>query len=744
VNANFTANAVWGEGVKSNTSSGIQSGLTATMASGGQTIKESWAGASPVSSAAAKTKPSLLSTQQGIAAGAAVKIQIRQTGWYRLPQPDLLAAGLDLSANARMLQLYVEGDEVPMRVNGDGVHLNPGDSIEFYGVALDTPTSDSRTYWLVNGNSAGKRITPKRGKIIPGDKLWTDSTATRSFSSTSEYKDKFIYFPTVLNGDADNIFGPLVMTDPTTQSLTVTRLDSDTTIQPQLEIALQGATTVSHTVAIKLNDTYVGTVSFKDREHPVAKLSIDRQLLHEGDNVLSVASEGGSSDISFIDWIRLTYSHRYIADGNKLQFTVPGGQTVRVSGFTTPNIRLFDVTNSNAVTEVETDGSVQDGGYAFRVQAKGSDTRTMLAFADELAEGARSVTPNHPSTLSAQSNGADFLIITHSDFRDAVEPLAAQRRNEGLSVTVVDVEDVYDEFSYGVHSPYALKDFLAYTSSHWNRAPQFVLLVGDSSWDPRNYFSQGENDFVPTKLVDTFHLETASDDWFVDFADNTAPTMAIGRIPARTAADASLIVSKILSYDLERQSGAPLRGAVMVADDGFEKENSQTKALLPSNLSVQTINRGDLGTDDLNREQIVNALNLGPSLVNYFGHGSVDLWSGEGLNNSLASGLTNTSNRLSLYVLMTCLNGYAHDAYIDSLGESILKAPNGGGMAVWASSGLTEPTPQQSMSSEFYRQLFGTQPLRLGQAITRAKLGTTDADVRRTWILLGDPTMRLQ
>ena len=93
---------------------------------------------------------------------------------------------------------------------------------------------------------------------------------------------------------------------------------------------------------------------------------------------------------------------------------------------------------------------------------------------------------------------------------------------------------------------------------------------------------------------------------------------------------------------------------------------------------------------------------------------------------------------------MTCLNGYFHDAYIDSLGEATLKAPNGGAMAVWASTGLTEPTPQFSMSSEFYRQLFGSQIVRLGQVTTRAKGATADSDVRRTWVLLGDPTMRLR
>ena len=239
-------------------------------------------------------------------------------------------------------------------------------------------------------------------------------------------------------------------------------------------------------------------------------------------------------------------------------------------------------------------------------------------------------------------------------------------------------------------------------------------------------------------------METASDDWLADFNGDNLADMAVGRLPARTAADVSLMVAKILSYERERELGAPLRGALMVADSGFELESSQTSLLLPPDMAIQSINRSEVGNDDLARGQIINALNQGPSVVNYYGHGSVDVWTGAGLlDSALAESLTNT-DRLSLFVMMTCLNGYAHDAYIDSLAESALKAQHGGAVAVWASSGFTEPQPQFGMGSEFYRQLFGTQSLRLGQATRNAKAATTDLDVRQTWILFGDPTMRIR
>jgi hypothetical protein len=93
--------------------------------------------------------------------------------------------------------------------------------------------------------------------------------------------------------------------------------------------------------------------------------------------------------------------------------------------------------------------------------------------------------------------------------------------------------------------------------------------------------------------------------------------------------------------------------------------------------------------------------------------------------------------------MMTCLNGYVSDANVD-LGEAALKAPTGGAVAVWASSGFTTPQPQFEMNSEFDRLLFGGQSMRLGDATRNAKAATSDLDVRRTWILLGDPAMRVR
>ena len=143
------------------------------------------------------------------------------------------------------------------------------------------------------------------------------------------------------------------------------------------------------------------------------------------------------------------------------------------------------------------------------------------------------------------------------------------------------------------------------------------------------------------------------------------------------------------------------------------------------------------------KQRLIDGINQGKKLINYSGHGSVSLWRGEVLTASDAGALAN-EGKLPLFVMMTCLNGYFHDPGTESLAESLMKVERGGAVAVWASSGMTEPSGQAAMNQEFYRQLFGDPGLRIGEAIIKAKAATHNTDTRQTWLLFGDPTMRLK
>src|SRR5262249_19773662 len=176
------------------------------------------------------------------------------------------------------------------------------------------------------------------------------------------------------------------------------------------------------------------------------------------------------------------------------------------------------------------------------------------------------VTANQPSSWRQPGLGADLVIISHRDFMNSLGPLIALRQSQGLRVVVVDMVDVYDEFSYGQKTPYAVRDFLSYTATQWSLAPRFVLLVGDASFDSKHYLGFGEHDFVPTKLIDTQLMETASDVWFTTFDQNGGAEMAVGRLPVRTVEDIDRLVAKIVGYS---KAGAG-SGVLLVADDGDE------------------------------------------------------------------------------------------------------------------------------------------------------------------------------
>lgn len=309
---------------------------------------------------------------------------------------------------------------------------------------------------------------------------------------------------------------------------------------------------------------------------------------------------------------------------------------------------------------------------------------------------------------------------------------------------MIDIDDVYDEFCFGHKSPQAIKDFLAYTNAAWKIKPRYVLFAGDASYDPRNHLGFGDVDVVPAKLVDTQYMETASDDWFADFDDDGLAELSVGRLPARTTVEASLMVGKLIRYDQSK----PSEEALLLADrnDGFDFETASLalKPLLPHNLRVTEIFRGRLD-DATAKPLLMEALNRGQKIVNYTGHGSLDVLRGGLLTSADARALSN-SERLSLFVMMNCLNGYFQDAAIDSLAESLLKAESGGAVVVWASSGMTLPDSQALMNQELYRLLRGEsgKTLSIGDALRKAKSGVHDPDVRRTWILLGDPTTKLK
>jgi predicted extracellular nuclease len=673
-----------------------------------------------------------------LGAQAAVKISVDHEGWYRVTQPELVRAGLDPKVNPRLLQLYVDGREQPIFITGKGgTDFGSADAIEFYGVGLDTASTNSRVYWLIAGSQPGQRIQQARGT--------GGQASASSFAYTVERKDRTIYFSALRNGDKENFFGAVVTRTPVDQRLTLQHLDATAGGGATLEVALQGVTASRHQVRILLNGSPVGVAAFDGQNSYTVKLPVAQTLLREGENVVNLTAQGEEADTTLLDYTRVTYQHRFTADNNALRLTAASKQQVVIDGFTASAIRVFDVTDAEAVQEIVGVVKPQKNGFAVTVTVTGNGSRTLLAITGDQAQRSSSVTANQPSTWRQPNQSADLVIITHRSLLASARPLQAYRESRGLRVALVDIEDVYDEFSFGNKSAYAVRDFLAYAKANWQRAPQFVLLMGDASLDPKNYLGQGDFDLVPTKLLDTQYMETASDDWLADFTGNGLAEMAVGRLPVRGADEATRMIAKIINY--ERTTNAD--GALIVSDsnDGFnfESASNQVRALIPPDIKVEQIDRGQLGTAAA-KKALFDGLQRGQRIVNYLGHGSINLWRGNLLTAAEARGLTN-GDHLPLFVAMTCLNGYFQDTSLDSLAESLMKAEGGGAIAVWASSGMTLPGGQSLMNQQLYKLMFDATNSRgrsLGEVTLRAKATISDGDIRRTWILFGDPTTQLK
>jgi hypothetical protein len=680
---------------------------------------------------------SSLSRQASIESSDAIKISVRREGWYRLTQPDLVRAGLNPKLDPQKFHLYAGGVEQPILVNGDeDGSFDQDDSIEFYSVALDTPATDTRVYWLTSNDAAGKRINVSRSAGKPGG-AW-------SFPYTVERKDRTIYFSALLNGEAENFFGPIVFFQPLDQTITVHSIDRDATSKAELEVSLQGVTDLpsfpDHYVSVTFNGVVIGHVSFDGRQNKTERFALPQSSLIDGPNRIILTGEGGSADISLVDRVRLTYAHTFTAETNVIKVTPPeGNRSQTISGFTSPDIRVFDVTDPLETTQLTGEIEKSESGYRVTVGLSGAGARQLLALTSECVLEPLSVVRDVPSLLRQPGAGADLVVITCEELVPSFELLASHRRSQGLSSLVVNVEDIYDEFSFGVKSPQAIKDFLKYAVSSWKRKPRFVLFGGDASYDPRNYLGFEDRNRVPTHLIDTSILETASDDWFADFDDDGLAELAVGRLPARTADEASVMVAKLISYDQIKSS----EEALVVADRddgfGFEAESRSIEPLL-AGLRVNEIFRSRMD-DGTARERVLAAINRGQKVVNYSGHGSAGSWRGDLLTVNDALGLENSS--LSVFTMMNCLNGYFHDPTAESLGESLIKAPRGGAVAVWASSGMTLAGSQAGLEREFYR-LLSLHRDAIGDVIRKAKSATGDLDVRRTWVLLGDPSMKIR
>ena len=682
------------------------------------------------------------------------KISVRAEGLYRVRLNTLQSAspGTFTSGNIPNWRLFRDGIEQAILISSDGT----GPYLEFYGRPIDTRESDTRVYYLIaDPVTAGKRMVVRPLATSGGSRV-------TSYTATSTRKERTTFIGTIINGEPENWWGRAVTSAGTTFPLVTTSIDFT---QPNVTVNLKmqglSLTPVPPRVSLRVNGTMIGEVSAPFSQVAFSgQFSIPTSLLIEGTNSINLASIP-TNNAELFDSFSITYARAFTADpAGRLRFTLPGDQWGTVRGFKSERVRAFDLRDPDS--PVTTDYLPVSRTHDIR-WSDNPDPASVMSYivADRGILSPATVIGNVPSNLSDTVQQADLIIISHSDpgFIAAANTWANYRRSQGLNVVVVDITDILDEYSFGSVSSKAVRDFLEYAHSHWPPATpdkQYVLLLGDACTDSRNYFGLGYFNQVPTMIVQTIYSETGSDDALADFDGDGLAEMAVGRIPFRTAAAITTAYDKTVTFEASPALRNVNRGAVLAYDKPNGYDFLAMSQDLGSNLPAGTPKTFvGLGLDNTNttdpnaHANLMAALNSGKYLVNYSGHGAQSIWStGSFLSNtSVNTELANGQN-YSIYMMLTCLNGYFvgyNGLNDDSIAELLLKNPNGGGPAAWASTGLTTADVQMMMGRQFVTHIgLGDIP-RMGDLIRDAKaVIPAGADVRFSWALFGDPMLKVR
>jgi hypothetical protein len=522
-----------------------------------------------------------------------------------------------------------------------------------------------------------------------------------------------------------------------------------------------------HHLLLYLNGTPIADSAWDGLGAHIVTATVPSGILQEGANRLTLKAPGDTgaqADSLLLDWAEISYPQELVLDEAALAFSGQApGFSVRIPARTAPqSLILWDITDPA--------GPVALSGYDVtedRLTFASDNTlrRFLLAASTGLMEPREVVTATSPD-LHDWPGGADMIIVTVPQFRQALEPLVAARRAAGLRVAVVDLSAVYDSFNDGRAGPEAIRSLVQYALAHWTPPrPRFLLLAGDASYDPRNHLNGPEADLVPTQLVDTAYTGwTASDVWYAlpdeeiepPDASHLEPLLAVGRFPAQTVEQMEAMVDKTLAYERDQVGASWTRRVVLLADNddlGFATVAQRFGDALSAADATEILPLTGDGSQA--RERLLRSLDEGVGLLGYFGHGSMTLWAEEKVFSvEDVAGLDNRS-RLPIVFTVTCLSGLFNHPTTASLGETLLRERNGGAVAALVPSSAGGLPDQRYLSDGLagsladLRRQGSASGFTLGEAIQRAQAGvpqgsTGARQMGLTFNLLGDPSLLIE
>ena len=379
----------------------------------------------------------------------------------------------------------------------------------------------------------------------------------------------------------------------------------------------------------------------------------------------------------------------------------------------------------------------------------------------------------------------DMVIIvpTSQKFRAQADRLKTlHEEKDGLSVRVLTADELYNEFSSGTPDANAYRRYLKMfydRADNESQIPKYLLLFGDGTWDNRmlvsEFKSMNPDDYLLCYESDNSFSNVycyVSDDYFCLLDDGERidnhigkPDVAVGRISARTEAEATIAVDKITDYRNNVNAGAWQNLLCIMGDDGDDNQHMAAadevatlihgmdhafniKKVYWDAYTRTTTATGNSYPDV--RRLLRQQMRDGALVMNYNGHGSAYCLSHEQVL-QLADFGEATSMRLPLWVTASC-DIMPFDTHIDNIGEKAIFNQKGGAIAFFGTTRTVFMERNLAINRLFMKHLFTLQDdgnyVTMAEAVRRAKCELVEGGADRTvnkqnYNFLGDPALRL-
>ena len=371
----------------------------------------------------------------------------------------------------------------------------------------------------------------------------------------------------------------------------------------------------------------------------------------------------------------------------------------------------------------------------------------------------------------------DYIIVAHSNFMKSANSLANFHINNGLSVQIVDVNHIYNEFSSGRQDLVAIRQYvrMIYNKGGSPSKLKYLLMYGDASYDFKDRITDNTN-FVPayqsyastsksSSFVSDDYFGFMDDDEGDNISGNDLLDISIGRIPIMTDNEGSDVVNKIIGYNTFESLGDWRNKIQFIADD-ISNDVWEAQLMLDSeklstalNSRNSSYNHQKVYLDTYKIEKtsggstypeahidFMQNVQNGNLVTNFFGHGSEDYWTGEGLFYIDDVEKFQNNSNLPLFITVTCeFSRYDNPAKYTG-GEKLLVFKDGGSI------GLISTTREITVSfgSKINETILGfllpakeKEYITIGDVLRLSKNQYPSYSSRRTVSLIGDPAMIL-